>query len=305
MTTTGSASLTAPASVVAYGLLADMMNSPDPLNRVSIRGASIEKKSGVSVDIGKDTWMYITPKGNRGSQTSGAGIELGVERRLDYDRLVGIQIGYNNNTLKKEDNAGGNWNTSYASVYGLKKLGDWTVKPAVGISSSRFDTNRTIEEFGYANKFKTDGRSYWADLQVLAPSIRDIVTPYAGVTLRRYTVDGGTESGSAETAVTWNRTSKTQVNPYIGARLDSRPEPKGMFYSLDGRVTRLSKFQFDGAIDSTYIGVNPAVGQTLVSVDGRVGYKFNDRGHAWIGATAQKAGDYNNTIIGVGVKIDF
>jgi hypothetical protein len=305
MTTTGSASLTGPATVVAYGLLNDMMNSPDTLNRVSIRGASIEKKSGVSVDIGKDTWMYITPKGNRGSQTSGAGIELGVERRLDYDRLVGIQIGYNNNTLKKEDNANGNWNTAYASVYGLKKLGDWTVKPAVGISSSRFDTNRTIEEFGYANKFKTDGRSYWADLQILAPSIRDIVTPYAGVTLRRYTVDGGTESGSAETAVTWNRTSKTQVNPYIGARLDSRPEPKGMFYSLDGRVTRLSKFQFDGTIDSTYIGVNPAVGQTLVSVDGRVGYKFNDRGHAWIGATAQKAGDYNNTIIGVGVKIDF
>ena len=305
MTTTGSASLAAPASVVAYGLLADMMNMPDPLNRVSISGASIEKKSGVSVDIGKDTWMYITPKGNRGSQTSGAGIELGVERRLDYDRLVGIQIGYNNNTLKKEDNAGGNWNTAYASVYGLKKLGDWTVKPAVGISSSRFDTNRTIEEFGYANKFKTDGRSYWADLQVLAPSIKDLVTPYAGVTLRRYTVDGGTESGSAETAVTWNRTSKTQVNPYIGARLDSRPEPKGMFYSLDGRVTRLSKFQFDGSIDSTYIGVNPAVGQILMSVDGRVGYKFNDRGHVWVGATSQRAGDYNNTIIGIGAKIDF
>ena len=305
VTTTGSASLAAPATVVAYGLLADMMNAPDPLNRVSIRGGSIEKKSGQTLTVNNDTWMYITPKGNRGSQLSGAGIELGVERRLDYDKLVGVQLGYTNNNLKREDNASGNWNTAYASVYGLKKLGDWTVKPAVGISSSRYDTSRVIEEFGYANRFKTDGRSYWADLQVLAPSIQDMITPYAGVTLRRYTVDGGVESGSTETAITWNKTNKTQVNPYIGARLDSSPEPKGIFYSLDGRVTRLSKFQFDGSVDSTSVGVNPAVGRTLVTVDGRVGYKFNERGHAWIGATAQRSEDYNNTIVGVGLKIDF
>ena len=249
--------------------------------------------------------MYISPKANRGSQHQGAGIEIGVERRLDYDKLVGIQIGYNNNTLKKEDNAQGNWNTAYASVYGLKKLGEWTVKPAVGMSSSRYDTSRTITEFDYNNKFKSDGRSYWADLQVLAPTIKDVVTPYAGITYRRYTIDGGTESGSSETAVIWNKTNKNQFNPYIGARIDSRPEPKGIFYSLDGRVTKFDKFVFEGSVNNTYVGLESAIGRALVSVDGRVGYKFNERGHAWVGVTAQKAGDYNNTIIGVGAKIDF
>ncbi len=304
VTTTGSASINAPVNVAALSLTNDMLNMPDPLNRVSIYGGSIEKKSGVTLTSDQDTWMYISPKANKGNAHKGAGIEVGVEKRLNYDKLVGIQLGTNTNSITKEDNADGDWKSVYGSVYGLAKFGDWTLKPAFGISSTKYKTSREIVEFGYSNSFKNNGKSYWADLQLLAPSF-EIATPYVGATLRHYKIDGGIESGSPETSVTWNKMSKTQINPYMGVRVDSKPEPRGIFYTLDGRITKLDKVKMNGTVDSSAINLESNIGRVLTTVDAKLGYKFNDRGSAWVGAAYQKASNYDNAIVGIGAKIDF
>jgi hypothetical protein len=302
--TTVSQTASAPIDTVDNSMLLNIysqeMNRADPLNRINLVGDKITRRTSQAKDIDRNTWAWISGKSANGNDSRGTGFEIGVERLINDTTLVGLQYNKINSNLTKVEQGTGKFDTNMASVYAVKKLGRWAVKPSVGYGSSDYRSSRTIvlgaqENFAeevYSNSYSTKGKSVWADLQVIAPQLWKI-TPYAGLTLRKTQVNGGTETGTEVTRVTYGKYNDTSSQPYVGARFDSDVTDRGVFYTVDGRVTKFN-------LADTY-----KYGDTLLTVNSLVGYKLNDRGQVYAGYQYQHASDYNNGIISIGGKIDF
>lgn len=301
VTQTASAPTDTIDNAVLLNVYSQEMNRADPLSRINIHGDAITKRNTtLAADIARNTWMWITGKTANGNSDRSNGFEIGAERLVNDTTLVGAQYNKINSTMTGVESGSGKFDTDMINVYAVKKLGRWAVKPTVGYSNSDYDTNRLItlgalDNFTaetYANKYSTNGKSYWADLQVIAPKVWKI-TPYAGVTVRKIQLDGGVESGTAHTRLTYSNFSDTSSQPYVGARFDSATTERGLFYTLDGRVTKFN-------LADTY-----KYGETLTSVNSLVGYKINDRSQVTAGYQYQHADQYTNGIISIGGKIDF
>ena len=303
--TTATQTASAPTDTIDNAMLLNIysqeMNRVDPLSRINIHGDAITKRNtSTAADIARNTWMWVTGKSANGNSDRSDGFEIGAERLVNDTTLVGAQYNRINSTMTGVESGSGRFDTDMINVYAVKKLGRWAVKPTVGYSSSDYDTARTItlgalDNFAaetYANRFSTNGKSYWADLQVIAPKVWKI-TPYAGLTVRKIELDGGVESGTAYTRLTYSNFSDTSSQPYVGARFDSATTERGLFYTLDGRVTKFN-------LADTY-----RYGETLTSVNSLVGYKINDRSQVTAGYQYQHADQYNNGIISIGGKLDF
>ena len=302
--TTVSQTASAPVDTVENSMLLNIynqeMNRADPLNRINLVGDKITRRTSQAKDIDRNTWAWIIGKSANGNDSRGTGFEVGVERLINDTTLVGLQYNKINTNLTKVEQGTGKFDTDMANVYAIKKLGRWAIKPSLGYGSSDYRSSRTIvlgaqENFAeevYSNSYSTKGKSVWADLQVIAPQLWKI-TPYAGLTLRKTQVNGGTETGTEVTRVTYGKYNDTSSQPYVGARFDSDVTDRGVFYTVDGRVTKFN-------LADTY-----KYGDTLLTVNSLVGYKLNDRGQVYAGYQYQHASDYNNGIISIGGKIDF
>ena len=301
VTQTASAPTDTIDNAMLLNIYSQEMNRADPLSRINIHGDVITKRNtSQATDIARNSWMWVTGKAANGNSDRSNGFEIGAERLVNDTTLVGAQYNRINSTMTGVESGSGRFDTNMINVYAVKKLGSWAVKPTVGYSNSAYDTARTItlgalDNFAaetYANRFSTNGKSYWADLQVIAPKVWKI-TPYAGLTVRKITVDGGVESGTTHTQLNYSNFNDTSSQPYVGARFDSATTDRGLFYSLDGRVTKFN-------LADTY-----KYGETLTTVNSLVGYKINDRSQITVGYQYQHADQYNNGIIGIGGKIDF
>jgi hypothetical protein len=303
--TTATQTASAPTDTIDNAMLLNIysqeMNRADPLSRINIHGEGITKRNtSTAADIARNTWMWITGKTANGNSDRSDGFEIGAERLVNDTTLIGAQYNKINSTMTGVESGSGRFDTDMINVYAVKKLGRWAVKPTVGYSGSDYDTSRVItlgavDNFAaetYANKYSTNGKSYWADLQVIAPKVWKI-TPYAGLTVRKIELDGGVESGTAYTRLTYSNFSDTSSQPYVGARFDSATTERGLFYTLDGRVTKFN-------LADTY-----RYGETLTSVNSLVGYKINDRSQVTAGYQYQHADQYTNGIISIGGKLDF
>ena len=299
-TQTASASVDTLDNALLLNVYSQEMNRADPLSRVNVHGEAITRRASQAVDVARNTWVWITGKSANGNDNRSNGFEVGAERLINDTTLVGAQYNKINSRMTAVEQGSGKFDTDMASVYAVKKLGRWAVKPTLGYSTSDYDISRVINldaqpNFAgevYANSHTTKGKSYWADLQVIAPQIWK-VTPYAGLTVRKTQVDGGTETGTQVTRITYGNYNDTSSQPYVGARFDSATTERGVFYSVDGRVTKFN-------LDSQY-----KYGDTLMSVNSLVGYKLNERSQLWTGYQYQHADQYNNGIISIGAKIDF
>jgi hypothetical protein len=301
VTQTASAPTDTIDNAVLLNVYSQEMNRADPLSRINIHGDAITKRNtSTAADIARNTWMWITGKSANGNSDRSDGFEIGAERLVNDTTLVGAQYNRINSTMTGVESGSGRFDTNMINLYAVKKLGRWAVKPTVGYSNSDYDTARSItlgalDNFAaetYANKYSTNGKSYWADLQVIAPKVWKI-TPYAGLTVRKIELDGGVESGTAHTRLTYSNFSDTSSQPYVGARFDSATTERGLFYTLDGRVTKFN-------LADTY-----KYGETLTSVNSLVGYKINDRSQVTAGYQYQHTDQYTNGIISVGGKLDF
>jgi len=299
-TQTASASVDTLDRAVTLNLYSQEMNRVDPLSRVNVHGEAITRRVSQAVDVARNTWMWITGKSSNGNDSRSTGVEIGVERLVNDTTLVGAQYNKIDSTMTGVEQGSGKFDTNMINLYAVKKLGRWAVKPTLGYSSSDYDTSRVItlgavENFAaetYANKYSTNGKSYWAALQVIAPQVWK-VTPYAGLTVRKTELDGGVESGTSVTRLTYGNYSDTSSQPYVGARFDSATTERGVFYTVDGRVTRFN-------LDSAY-----KYGDTLASVNSLVGYRLNARSQVWAGYQYQHADEYRNGMISIGGKLDF
>ncbi len=299
-TQTASASVDTLNNAVALNIYSQEINRADPLSRINVHGEKISRRVSQAVDVDRNSWMWITGKSANGNENRSSGFEVGFERLVNDTTLVGVQYNKIDSKMTNVADGSGKFDTDVFSLYSVKKLGRWAVKPSVGYSRSDYDTSRVItlgalDNFAaetYANKYTTNGKSYWADVQVIAPQVWKL-TPYAGITLRKTELDGGVETGTLATRLTYGKYSDTSSQPYVGARFDSSVTERGVFYTVDGRVTKFN-------LDSGY-----KYGDTLLSVNSLVGYRLNARSQVYAGYQYQHADQYNNSIISIGGKLDF
>ena len=299
-TQTASASVDTLNNAVALNIYSQEMNRADPLSRINVHGEKITRRASQAVDVDRNSWMWITGKSANGNENRSSGFEVGFERLVNDTTLVGVQYNKIDSKMTNVADGSGKFDTDVFSLYSVKKLGRWAVKPSVGYSRSDYETSRVItlgalDNFAaetYANKYSTNGKSYWADVQVIAPQVWKL-TPYAGITVRKTELDSGVETGTEVTRLTYGKYSDTSSQPYVGARFDSATTERGLFYTVDGRVTK-----FNLADSYKY-------GETLTSVNTLVGYRLNARSQIYAGYQYQHASEYNNSIISVGGKLDF
>lgn len=299
-TQTASAGVDTLDNSILLNVYSQEMNRADPLSRVNVHGEKISRRASQAVDVAQNTWAWITGKSANGNDNRSTGFEVGAERLINDTTLIGAQYNKINSRMTAVEQGSGKFDTDMINLYAVKKLGRWAVKPTVGYSTSNYDISRVItldalpnfSSETYANKWSTNGKSYWADLQVIAPQIWK-VTPYAGLTVRKIQLDGGVESGTLATRLTYGNFNDTSSQPYVGARFDSATTERGVFYSVDGRVTKFN-------LDSQH-----KYGDTLVSVNSLVGYSLNARSQLWTGYQYQHADQYNNGIISIGARLDF
>lgn len=301
VTQTASAAIDTIDNAMLLNAYSQDLNRADPLSRINIQGDVITRRvNNQTADIDRNTWMWITGKSANGNDNRSTGFEIGVERLVNSTTLVGAQYNKIDSRMTGVEQGAGKFDTDMVSVYAVKKLGRWAVKPTLGYSGSDYSISRTITlaaqpnfaAESYSNSWSTKGKSYWADLQVVAPQVWKI-TPYAGITVRKTELDGGVESGTTATRLTYTDYKDTSSQPYLGARFDSVVTAKGLFYTVDGRVTK-----YDLADTYKY-------GETLASVNSLAGYKINDRSQVWAGYQYQHADQYRNSIISIGGKLDF
>ena len=301
VTQTASAAIDTIDNAMLLNAYSQDLNRADPLSRINIQGDVITRRvNNQTADIDRNTWMWITGKSANGNDNRSTGFEIGVERLVNSTTLVGGQYNKIDSRMTDVAQGAGKFDTDMVSVYAVKKLGRWAVKPTLGYSGSDYSISRTITlaaqpnfaAESYSNSWSTKGKSYWADLQVVAPQVWKI-TPYAGITVRKTELDGGVESGTTATRLTYTDYKDTSSQPYLGARFDSVVTAKGLFYTVDGRVTK-----YDLADTYKY-------GETLASVNSLAGYKINDRSQVWAGYQYQHADQYRNSIISIGGKLDF
>ena len=309
VTQTASAKVDAFANSQHLNLFAMEMMMPDPLSRVDVSGDTIKKRAGEQRDLSDDSWTWLNVRRSSGNESRAYGIEFGGEKLVDEASLVGAQINYNKSTMTEVEDGSARFDTTMINLYAVRKFGDWAVKPMVGYARTNYDVSRTlsfptVENFAneaYHNKLSTSGNSYWADLQVIAPKLWQI-TPYAGLGVQHYSTDGDTESGSTLTALTWKSTSDTITKPYVGARFDSDVSDKGLFYSIDGRLTRLN---IGSDNKQGFTSIESKYGETLTTVRGTVGYKLNEDAQAFVNVQHQNADQYNNNAFMIGLSWEF
>ena len=300
VTQTASAAVDTIDNALVLNVYSQEMNRVDPLSRVNVHGDAITRRVSQAVDVARNTWVWLTGKSANGNENRSSGFEVGVERLVNDTTLIGAQYNKIDSRMTSVEQGSGKFDTDMINLYAVKKLGRWAVKPTLGYSSSDYDITRVITlaalpnfaEETYANRWNTNGKSYWADVQVIAPQVWKL-TPYAGVTVRKTELDGGTETGTQATRLTYSNYSDTSSQPYVGARWDSATTERGLFYTVDGRVTKFN-------LDSEH-----KYGDTLMSVNSLVGYRLNARSQLWTGYQYQHADQYNNGIVSIGAKLDF
>lgn len=311
LTQSASAPVDTFVNLAHVNLFSQDVNLPNPLNRIDLSGTTIQRRlTAPAKEISNNSWVWLVGKTARGNDTRGNSVEIGFEKLVNENTLIGAQLNVTNNDLTKVDSGSGKVDSYMINAYAVKKLGAWSIRPMVGIDNSHYKTSRMIAFAGvenfdndvYSNSLNAHSRSYMADLQVIAPRL-GLVTPYVGLGVRSYRFNDTTESGSELTALQWGKNNTTVVKPYIGARIDTRETDKGLFFSADARVT---KFNIDsGRAPAGYATIESKYGDVLVSLDTQVGYKFNPKAQVFAGYQHQQASGYDNNVINAGVKIDF
>ena len=304
---TASAPIDTYTNAVHLNLFNSDLNAPNPLNRIDLTGTTIQHRNTNNVkQVSNNSWAWVNAKTARGNASRGNSFEVGFEKLVNETTLVGAQFNISNNNLTKVESGSGKFDNYMINAYAVKKLGNWAIRPMIGYEKGNYKTSRTIaltgvehfEDVVYYNSMTTSSKAFTADLQVIAPRLGDYLTPYAGIGVKHLSTPDVTESGSSVTALPWSAASTNIIKPYIGARVDSKETDRGVFFSVDSRVTKFNNFK------DLNDGYNK-YGTMLLNVDTQVGYKFNPKAQAWVGYQHQQASGYDNNVINAGVKIDF
>lgn len=300
---------------------------PSPQDRHDLSGyAFTNTAAGQAAQAGNELWIWVRPQASHGSisgannyNISGSGADGGIEYGANRANIVGIQFGAVSNSFDGMTNNSASWSSTYGSVYSLNKVSGWTFRPLLGYSSNNYNNTRTIPALGNSNTVTAAGQTLYTDIRLYAPSVETTAlywnadvdyTPFFGVGYYNYRSPAITESGSADTAISWSSQSGKMGQTYVGMNIANKGTAR-FFYSgeLTGYFLSNSQVNYSGTVGNSGTNVvnlsSQDIGNFMGVVNAKVGYRFSNTSEAYISATRQQASGFNNNIGMLGIRIGF
>jgi hypothetical protein len=152
-----------------------------------------------------------------------------VDRQVRNDLIVGAQFNHVNSTMNGTDSSG-SMNKSHFGLYSLYTRGNFLLQSDLGIANNSYRANRTIETV-FNNASNTSGNDVWLSNRVYYTG-KDVVRPFAGITVGRGTIAGYTETGSIQSARTVAGTNSNMNYAEAGVQANKQIGKINMFGEL-------------------------------------------------------------------------
>jgi hypothetical protein len=152
-----------------------------------------------------------------------------VDRQVRNDLIVGVQFNHVNSTMAGVDSSG-SMNKSHFGLYSLYTRGNFLLQSDLGIANNSYRANRTIETV-FNNASNTSGNDVWLSNRLYYTG-KDVVRPFAGITVGRGTIAGYTETGSIQSARTVAGTNSNMNYAEAGVQANKQIGKINMFGEL-------------------------------------------------------------------------
>ena len=232
-------------------------------NQISAIGFQLDRQNAKHGVQNGDTRTAINAtrqnyNGNHGYNGDTNIYGIAVEKDIDNNHTVGLQINRINNNLDRSDTNGG-MNFNHVGVYNSYNVNGFTIEGDLSVADGDVQYTRTIGPF--TNSLTIDSRLVWVSGKVIAPEIAESgIRPFVGATWSKSKVSGQPkETGSSQTAL-----------PYVFQGQTDRTGIYGLTYtkSVGEGITVDAEISRDTDKDRyVMLGVNKTTGDITFSVN--------------------------------------
>jgi len=145
---------------------------------------------------------------------------LGIEKMIEENFVGGVNIARATGSLTGPQ-AGGAYDKTVGTVYGLYNHQGWLINSTVGYSDNKFSNYHAIEELALSNSGSTTGYDYWIHARVYTPAMNGFRL-LAGARREHNRFIGFTESGSDVSAMTYATSKQIVDTTEAGFRIDQQ-----------------------------------------------------------------------------------
>jgi hypothetical protein len=143
---------------------------------------------------------------------------VGYDRTINDNLVVGFQ--YNNISSRLNGvNAGGRLDKNHVGAYSVYTKNNWVFVNDIGFAYNDYKTNHSLPELNASNSSSANGYDLWLSGRAYTPSLKGF-RPYAGVRVENMNIDSAKDSGTALTAVNYNKLNTTNTTAEYGVRYD-------------------------------------------------------------------------------------
>ena len=202
---------------------ANLLNSNDLLNRHNVVDGDLVFRG--NVDKAKSISFYTL--GERAADYTFDGYTIsstrygfGVDKLIRDNWVLGINVSRFESGMAG-NNASGNITKDMFSLNSTYLLRNWILSSQLGYSRNNFDTAHSLPELGYSNSSKIGGEDYWLAARAYTPDVRGF-RPFVGARTETTQRGGVIETGSALTAITYDKVNNTVNTTEYGLRFDKK-----------------------------------------------------------------------------------
>ena len=209
----------------------NLLLTSDPLSRHRVYDSEIKI---MGANVNDRTAFTVQTSGHRSNVQDGYGVSsdryvLGLAHRVRTDLLVGAQISQSRINLSGNASTG-LLDKNAVNVYSLWSKDDWLVKTDLGLARNIYNTSHTLAELDLANSARASGSDAWLAVRTYTPA-KNGLRLFAGARKEQNRRDYAVDSGSALSAVDYNKINAVSDTTEVGVRLDHYATTKLNIYA--------------------------------------------------------------------------
>jgi outer membrane autotransporter protein len=219
------------------------------------------------------TWKLGADNGSAGLTHNTGGLAAGVDYQIAPDLLLGAAMGGSSSNFSVRDRGtSGHLDAVHLGGYGVKTWGSTYAAGALGFSTIRNDTSRTIAGLGPAQvatgNFGSNLLSGRLEVGSTRPFGRVAVTPFVAVQFAELWQSGYTEAnvapaGAGPLGLSYAAQTAASLPTFLGAQVDGRFDLPFAAVSPYARLSWMHEFSPTRQISPSFIGL-PGTSFTVV-----------------------------------------
>lgn len=293
-------------TAVTQSAFENLQYSADPLSRVDIIDGRLKAKPTSTLSQVDDKNFFWISGGAGRNRLNGTDSVSGStsNQNIGFEHIIGnnVLIGWqgnqtNTNNSTNVDGTSGTTTKNSVGIYGLYTQNNWIGKLDIGYSNNNYYQTRNISEVNAMNQGSAKGNSYYTDASVYSPEIAKNTRLSFGYRQNTENQVGFTETGTPQTAITFNDVHQNTYTRYVGYRYDYVPNRTGWFFSNEIQIMHVENpavaqtAVVGGAPFTTQGNINTATGYNVTT---QTGFNVKNSGRIQLEVKATKIGDYSS-----------